>query len=156
MERKFYKLILFFFLPGELKKRDGEERERHGEGKWIYWQWESKRQKVYASCCTFLQPPYPPPIVPSPPGVFIHGDRLGNVSHLSRRGVNALLVVFIAVTRSKDEARDISKKSHLEIFEKPLLLRRRVATLCTGQSGAIFLSDFVAASACWKCFDQSH
>lgn len=41
---------------------------------------------------------------------------------------------------------------------KPLLLRCRVrvATLCTGQSGAIFLSYFVAMSVCWKRFDQSH
>lgn len=81
--------------------------------------------------------PHRPPILPSPPGVFIRGDHLGNVSHLSWRGVKAISVVFIAMTRSKDEAqssRDISKKSHSEIFEKPLLLQRRVrvATLCTG------------------------
>lgn len=59
------------------------------------------------------------PTEPHPLGVYIHGDRLGDMSHLSSRGVNALLAVFITVTRSEDEAkpwRDISKGS--EMFEQ--------------------------------------
>lgn len=130
--------------------------ERQGEGKWISWQGLTKspsdRKFIHLAAHAHQRsiPPYSLRPPPPPPGVFIHGDCLGDVSHLSSRGVNALLVVFIAATRSEDEAqpwRDISKGS--EIFEKtPLLLRRhaRVATLCTGQSGTIFLSDFVPAS----------
>lgn len=69
---------------------------------------------------------------PHLPGVFIHGRHLGNVSHLSWRGVNAVLVVFIAVTGSKDEeqsSRDISKKSRWEVFEN----HRRNDVACTWQ-----------------------
>lgn len=105
-------------------ERRGEERDRARESEFP----DKASLKVQVTESLYISPhmhisdPFrltlcdPPP---PPPGVFIHGDRLGDVSHLSSRGVNALLVVFIAATRSEDEAqpwRDISKGS--EIFEK--------------------------------------